>query len=492
MGFSGSRRPARASLIEDDSASIALILAEHHALQGLLEILQHLGIVLGDVLGRDPGDLGDDGLDLLGADGLPALRIRHEMLGRARLVDHVDRLVGQLAVVDVARRELDGGLDRVRGVLDVVVILEIGLEALQDLHAVFHRRLVHVDLLEPAAERAVLLEVLAEFLVGGRAHAAELAALERGLEEVRGVHGAARCGARADHGVDFVDEENRVGVCFELGYDGLEALFEVAAVARAGEKGPHVEREDRRARQHLGYLTLYDLPRKALGDGGLANARVAYEKRVVLAAAAEHLDAALDLVFAADERIHVALAGLGIEVDAVLGERRFLGVAFLGLGLFLEILRALDGAAFTEARVLGDAVGDEVHRVVARHVLLLQEIGGVRLAFGEDRDEHVGAGDLGAARGLHVDRGALDHPLERRCRNRLGALDIGHESRKIILDEVEKGLSERFEIDGTGLHHLCGLGFVDQCEKQMLQSGQFMAPGIGERQSGMDRILERF
>ena len=32
---------------------------------------------------------------------------------------------------------------------------------------------------------------------------------------------------------------------------------------------------------------------------------------------------------------------------------------------------------FAIGRVLGDAVGDEVHRVIAGHVLLLQEIGGV-------------------------------------------------------------------------------------------------------------------
>jgi hypothetical protein len=57
-------------------------------------------------------------------------------------------------------------------------------------------------------------------------------------------------------------------------------------------------------------------------------------------------------------------------------------------------------------------VGDEVHRVVAGHLLLLQEVGGVALALGEDGHQHIGAGDVVAARGLHVDHRALDHPLE--------------------------------------------------------------------------------
>jgi hypothetical protein len=57
-------------------------------------------------------------------------------------------------------------------------------------------------------------------------------------------------------------------------------------------------------------------------------------------------------------------------------------------------------------------VADVVDRVVARHVLLLQEIGGVALALGEDRDQHVGAGHLLAAGRLDVDHRALDHALE--------------------------------------------------------------------------------
>ena len=257
---------------------------------------------------------------------LRRLRFGHQMLRRAGLVDHVDGLVGQLAVVDVARRELDRGLDRVVGVLDRVMLLEIGLEALEDLHAVLDRRLVHVDLLEPAAERAVLLEVLAELLVGGGAHGAQLAALKRGLQQVGGVHRAAGGRAGADHGVDLVDEEHRVGMFLELVDDGLQPLLEIAAIAGAGQQRAHVERVDRRLGQHVGRLAVDDLAREALGDGGLADARIAHQQRVVLAAAAEHLDAALDLVLAADQRIDVALAGLRVEIDAVLRQRGFLAV----------------------------------------------------------------------------------------------------------------------------------------------------------------------
>ena len=192
-----------------DSASIALSCPKTTRFSVLVEVLQHLLVVLRHGLGRDARHRRDGGLDFLHADRLLALGLGQQHLRRAGLVDHVDRLVGQLAVVDVAGRQLDRRLDRVGGVLDLVVVLEIGLEALQDLDRVLDRRLVDVDLLEAAHQRAVLLEELAEFLVGGRADAADRARRQRRLQQVRGIHRAAGGGAGADHRVDFVDEQDR-------------------------------------------------------------------------------------------------------------------------------------------------------------------------------------------------------------------------------------------------------------------------------------------
>jgi len=144
-----------------------------------------------EIVRRNPRHGGDGRLHLLDADGLPPLPLRQQHLRRARLVDHVDCLVRQLAVVDVLRRQLDRRLDRLVGVADAVEVLEVRLQTFEDLDRVRYRRLVHVDLLEAPHQRAVLLEVLAVLLVGGRADAAQRAGLKRGLQQVRGVHGAA-------------------------------------------------------------------------------------------------------------------------------------------------------------------------------------------------------------------------------------------------------------------------------------------------------------
>ena len=150
-----------------------LVLAEHGAFEVALQFLQGFGVGLGDRFRRDAGDLGDNGLDLLHADGLLALAFGQQHLAGARLVDDVDRLVRQLAVGDVLRRQVDGRLQGVVGVLQLVKFLVVDLESLEDFQGVFDRRLVHVDLLEATDQGAILLEVLTELLVGGRAHATQ-------------------------------------------------------------------------------------------------------------------------------------------------------------------------------------------------------------------------------------------------------------------------------------------------------------------------------
>src|SRR5262249_57800172 len=112
-----------------------------------------------------------------------------------------------------------------------------------------------------------------------------------------------------------------------------------------------------------------------------------------------------------------------VEVDAIGLERLalLLGVLVaLGLGFLVD---AAHGARFGDAGPLGDAVADVVDRVVAGHVLLLQEVGGMALALGENRDQHIGAGHLLATRRLHVDDGTLDDALE--AGGRLGILVAG-------------------------------------------------------------------
>ncbi len=61
--------------------------------------------------------------------------------------------------------------------------------------------------------------------------------------------------------------------------------------------------------QLIGHVAAHDALRQTFHDGGLADARLADQHRIVLGAAAEHLHHAADLVVAADHRVELALAG---------------------------------------------------------------------------------------------------------------------------------------------------------------------------------------
>ena len=140
---------------------------------------------------------------------------------------------------------------------------------------------------------------------------------QRRLQQVGRIHRAAAGRAGADHGVDLVDEQHRVRQLLQLGHDRLQPLLEIAAIARAGQQRAHVERIDHRVLQHFGHVALDDLARQAFGDRGLADAGIADIERVVLRAAAQDLDGAVDLRPAADQRIDLAVLRLLVEIDAI-------------------------------------------------------------------------------------------------------------------------------------------------------------------------------
>ena len=197
------------------------------------------------------------------------------------LVDEVDGLVGQVAVGDVADREVGSGADGLVGDGDLVVLLVALADAQQDLDRLLERGLFDHDRLEPALEGGVALDVLAVLVERGRADALELAARQRRLEDVRCVDRALG-GAGADEGVQLVDEEDRVVGVAELLDDLLEALLELAAVLGAGDERADVERQDPLVQQRLGHVARDDPMGQALGDRGLADAGLADQRRVVL------------------------------------------------------------------------------------------------------------------------------------------------------------------------------------------------------------------
>src|SRR5262249_11076444 len=130
---------------------------------------------------------------------------------------------------------------RVIGDRHAVVCLVAVAQALEDLDGVRDRRLGHLDRLEPALERGVLLQGLAVLVQRGRGDGLQLRAGQRRLQYRRGVDRALR-GAGADQRVDLVDEQDDVAAGANLLQDLLQPLLEVTAVPGTRDQRAKVQR----------------------------------------------------------------------------------------------------------------------------------------------------------------------------------------------------------------------------------------------------------
>jgi hypothetical protein len=310
-----------------DRDSIALSWPKDGQFQIPLEVLEHVAIRERHVLRRNACDARHHIFDLTHGHRRFAIFDRLQPQVRAGLVDHVDRLVRHVPIVDMPRRELRGRLQRVVFVLDPMVLFVPGLEAPQNIHRVLHRGLGDVDFLEAPRQRVVLLENAAVLVVGRGTDAAQLAVGQGGLDEVRGIHDAARSRTGADDGMNLIDEQNGAGLLLDLGQHRLEALLEVAAVLGARHQRTHVQRVNGGIQQHVGDLIFHDHARQPLGNGGLAHAGLAHVQRIVLAPTAQDLDGALHLELAADQGIDLSLARGLVQIGGVFLQRVAAAVA---------------------------------------------------------------------------------------------------------------------------------------------------------------------
>jgi hypothetical protein len=403
-------------------------------------------------------------VDLLGQ------RVDLDPQPRGRLVDEVDRLVGQEAVGDVALAERRGG-DR-GAVLDAHAVVDLValLEAAQDRDRVLDGRLADHHGLEAALERGVLLDVLAVLVERRRADGPQLAAGEHRLEQVGGVDGALG-GARADDRVQLVEEQHDLAArLLDLLEDGLQALLELAAVLRAGEQRADVERDDAAVAQRLGDVAGDDPLGEALDDRRLADARLADQHWVVLRAAAEHLDDAADLLVASDHGVEQAVArGVG-EVAPELLQRLEL------------VLRRLIGDAVRAAHL-----GERLQQPLARRAGGAQRVAGGAVVGG-DREQQVLDGDVLVLELAHRALGGAQHGHELGRRRRLGR---GRERRQRVERGVDVGAQDvrrRAQL-AQDRHDEAAVGLLEQHGQQVFGGDLCVAPARGEREGCLQGLL---
>ncbi len=278
--------------------------------------------------------------------------------------------------------------------------------------------------------------------------------------------------------MDLVDEEDGILSRFQLLDDLLEPLFEVAPVARAGDQRAHVEGEEGFFRQRLGTLALLYGEREPFDDRRLADARIAYQQRIVLRPPCENLQGACRLVTASDEGIDLSLLGFLVEVAAEDRQRRRTRApSLLRLVFFvrIETLALRLCHAFRKPRHFGNAVADIVDRIEACHVLSLQEVGGVALAFRKDGDQKIRARHFVlVGRGLHMHSRALQDALKTRRRTRVL---LRYQKVEIVVQIGLDFLPQLVQINAASAHHRRGIAVVDQRQQKMFQ-GRVFVPSL--------------
>ncbi len=162
--------------------------------------------------------------------------------------------------------------------------------------------------LEAARQRGVLLDVLLVLAPGRRGDRAQRAAGKRRLEQVRGVSGP-RGASRSNQRVGLVHEQDdrlrrRLHVLDHLS----QPVLELTLHARACLQQPDVERVERHVLQRRRHVALRQAQREAFDDRRLADAGLAGQDRVVLAAAHQDVDDLPNLFVASAHRIDLALA----------------------------------------------------------------------------------------------------------------------------------------------------------------------------------------
>ena len=330
-----------------------------------------------------------------------------------------------------------------------------------------------IDRLEAPGQGRVLLHMLAIFVERGGADAMQLAAGERGLQQVGRIHGAIGL-AGANQRMHLVDEEDDLAVRgFDLRQHGFQPLLELAAIFGAGDQRAHVEGEHLLVLQALRHVALHDAVRQPFDDRSLADARLADQHGIVLGAAREHLDGAPDLLVAADHRIELAGGG-------GLGE-----VARIALQRVVALLRAggIRGAALAQ-------VVDGVVQILRGQAGIGEDLRGLGLLAHGERleralDRHIAVAGLGR----HL-LGLVEHAGERGGHMRLRSAPARHLGQ---LGERGLGLLQSLFRIAAGAGDQPGsqpLGVVEQHLQQMLGRDLRVPFAHGKRLRRLDESLE--
>ena len=174
----------------------------------------------------------------------------------------------------------------------------------------------------------------------------------------------------------FVDEGDDLAVrSFNLAQNSLEAFFEFATVLRTRNHSGQIKSNELLVLQRFGDVACNDSLSEAFDDGGLTDAGLTDQNRVVLGSTRQHLDHAANFAIATDHGIQLALARNLSQVASVLleGLEGTFGVSAsngIGTKLIQSLLQAFCGCTvFTQDLACAIVIcGQRNEQVLCRNV----------------------------------------------------------------------------------------------------------------------------
>ena len=233
------------------------------------------------------------------------------------LIEDVNCLVWQEAVLDVAARKRNGSLDSSLGVVDVVVLLVAVLKTVDDRNSVVVVWLADVDRLETSLKCSVLLDMFTILFCRSCTNDLDFSTRQRWLQDGRGVDGAL-CGAGANDGVNLVNEEDVILGFLQLSNNLLHAVLKLTAILGSCYQTCQVKCPDLLSAQDVRNVAGCNELSQTLNNGGLTNAGIAQDKWVVLLAAGKNLHDTLYLAVTTDDRVKLFICGKLSKVAAKL------------------------------------------------------------------------------------------------------------------------------------------------------------------------------
>src|SRR5579875_2331932 len=250
--------------------------------------------------------------------------VQFDATAAGRLVYQVNRLVRQEAVGDIAVGEDGSGHQSAILNAHTMMYFIALFQATQNADGILYRGLIDYDGLEAALQSCIFLDMLAILVQCGCTDAVQFATRQHRLEHVGCIHRALRR-ARADQRVQLINKEDNATLGSRyLFQHGLQTLLKFAAILGTRYQRAQVQRHDLFIGQRLGYIAAHDALSQTLDDSGLTHARLTNQHRIVLGAAAQHLNDAANLLVTSDHWIKLTLPGKFGQVASVFLQRLIL------------------------------------------------------------------------------------------------------------------------------------------------------------------------